>query len=175
MSNNVMVFKALSSDTRIMILKTLMKKEMHLSGLAREVSVSTPVVSRHVKILEEAGLIRKQVVGNIYLLSANIGGLEKMFEPFVEESKVEINRHGSLFDALKQLPGIEIQRVGSNQYITSIDGEKGYYIYEVDGIPPRVSIDKYKPEKNVTLHLKKLVLVSRKKIEVKISRKNKSK
>ena len=96
-----MVFKALSSDTRIMILKTLMKKEMHLSGLAREVGVSTPVVSRHVKILEEAGLIRKQVVGNIYLLSANIGGLEKMFEPFVEESKVEINRHGSLFDALK--------------------------------------------------------------------------
>jgi len=57
--------------------------------------------------------------------------------------------------ALKQLPGVEVQRVGDNQYITSINGEKGYYIYEVDGKPPDIPINEYKPKKNITLQVKK--------------------
>jgi len=172
MGNNV-IFKALSSGTRIKIMKILINREIHLSGLARELDISVPVISRHIKLLENAGLIKKRIIGNIHLLSTNIGSLEEVLEPFIKESKVEINKHESLFDALKQLPGVEVQRVGNNQYITSIDGEKGYYIYEVDGISPKIPIDEYKPEKNVTLHLKKLVSVSKKKIEIKIPHKNK--
>ena len=167
MGNNV-IFKALSSGTRIKIMKILLNREIHLSGLARELDISVPVISRHIKLLENAGLIKKRIIGNIHLLSTNIGSLEKVLEPFIKESKVEINKHENLFDALKQLPGVEVQRVGNNQYITSIDGEKGYYIYEVDGISPKIPIDEYKPKKNVTLHLKKLVAVNKKKIEIKI-------
>jgi len=141
---------------------------MHLSGLARELGMSVPVVSRHIKLLECAGLIKKRIVGNVHLLSANIGGLEGALEPFIKKSKVEINKHGSLFDALKQLPGVEVQRFKDDHYITSIDGEKGYYIYEVDGIAPKIPINEYKPKKNVTLHLKKLVPVNKKKIKVSI-------
>lgn len=165
MGNNV-IFKALSSGTRIKIMKTLINREIHLSGLARELDISIPVISRHIKLLENAGLIKKRIIGNIHLLSTNIGSLEEVLEPFIKESKVEINKHESLFDALKQLPGVEVQRVDNNQYITSIDGEKGYYIYEVDGISPKIPIDEYKPKKNVTLHLKKLVAVNKKKIDV---------
>ncbi len=167
MGNNV-IFKALSSGTRIKIMKILLNREIHLSGLARELDISVPVISRHIKLLENAGLIKKRIIGNIHLLSTNIGSLEKVLEPFIKESKVEINKHENLFDALKQLHGVEVQRVGNNQYITSIDGEKGYYIYEVDGISPKIPIDEYKPKKNVTLHLKKLVAVNKKKIEIKI-------
>jgi len=145
-----------------------MEKDIHISGLAKEIGLSTPVILRHVKILENVGLVRKKIVGNVHILSANIGGLEGALEPFIKKSKVEINKHGSLFDALKQLPNVEIQRVGDNQYITSIDGEKGYYIYEVDGTAPKIPVDEYKPKKNVTLHLKKLVPVNKKKIEVSI-------
>jgi DNA-binding transcriptional ArsR family regulator len=168
MSNNKF-FKALSSQTRMQIMKILLNREIHLSGLAKELGVSVPVISRHVKLLETVGLVKKRIVGNVHLLSANVGSLEEVLEPFMEESVVEIHKHGSLFDALKQLPGVEVQRVGDNQYITSINGEKGYYIYEVDGKPPDVPINKYKPRKNVTLHVKKLVPVNKKKIEVKIT------
>ncbi len=154
-------------------MKILLNREIHLSGLAKELGVSVPVISRHVKLLEMVGLVKKRIVGNVHLLSANIESLEEVLEPFIEESVVEIHKHGSLFDALKQLPGIEVQRVGDNQYITSINREKGYYIYEVDGKPPDLPINKYKPKKNVTLQVKKLVPVNKKKIEVKISFKNK--
>jgi len=166
------MFKALSSETRIKIIKILLNREIHLSGLARELNISVPVMSRHIKLLENVELVKKRVVGNVHLLSANIGSLEELLEPFIEEAEIEINEHDSIFDALKQIPGIEIQRVGENQYITSIDGEKGYYIYEVDGKIPTKSIDEFRPKKNITLELKKLVSVNKKKIEVKIPHKN---
>jgi len=165
---NELIFKSLSSQTRVKMLKVLMEKNFHISGLAKEIGLSTPVVLRHVKILENAGLIRRKVIGNVHILSTNIAGLEKILEPFSEESSIEINQKESLFDAIKQLPGVEINKVGENQYITSINGEKGYYIYEVNGKPPTVPIDQYKPEKNVTLKLKKLVPVDKKKIDIKI-------
>jgi DNA-binding transcriptional ArsR family regulator len=167
MSNN-QLFKALSSQTRMQIMRILLNREIHLSGLAKELGVSVPVVSRHVKLLETAGLVKKRIVGNVHLLSANVGSLEEVLEPFIEESVIEIQKHDSLFDALKQLPGVEVQRVGDNQYITSINGEKGYYIYEVDGKPPDIPINKYKPKKNITLQVKKIVPVNKKKIEVRI-------
>ena len=166
------LFKALSSDTRIKIIKTLFGRELHLSGLARELNISVPVISRHIKLLEEAGLIKKRIVGNMYLVSSTIGSLEEALEPFIEESTVEIKKNESLFDALKQLPGVEVQQIGKNRYITSINGEKGYYIYEVDGKPPDIPINEYKPKKNITLQVKKLVPVNKKKIAVKISTKN---
>jgi len=172
MGNN-QLFKALSSRTRMQIIKILLNREMHLSGLARELHLSTPVISRHIRLLEDVDLIKKRIVGNVHLLSVNTGSLESALEPFIEESVAIINKHDSLFDALKQLPGVEVQRVGDKQYITSIDGEKGYYIYEVDGKTPDIPINEYKPKKNVTLQVKKLIPVNKKKIEVKISLKNK--
>jgi len=155
------------------IMKILMNRDMHISGLAKELAISVPVVSRHIKLLEKVNLIQKRIVGNVHLLRAKIGSLERVLEPFIEESIVEINKDESLFDALKQLPGIEIQKVGNNQYITSINGEKGYYIYEIDGEIPTKAVNKLKPKKKVTLELKKLITVNKKKIEVKISNKNK--
>ena len=167
MDNNKL-FKALSSQTRIKILKILLFREIHLSNLAKEIDISIPVTSRHVNILLATGLIKKRIVGNVHLLSANMGTFEKILEPFIDESTVEISKNDSLFDALKQLPGIDVQKVGDNQYITSIDGEKGFFIYEVDGVSPKVSIDQYKPQHNIILHLRKLVSVDKKRIEVKI-------
>jgi DNA-binding transcriptional ArsR family regulator len=172
MGNNK-VFKALSSNTRIQIIKTLIGRELHVSGLARELGISVPVISRHVKLLEDAGLIQKRIVGNVYLLSSTIGRLEEALTPFIDESTITINKQSNLFDALKQIPGIEIQKVGDTQYITSINGERGYYIYEVDGIPPTIPIDKYIPTKSVILHLKKIVPVDKKKISIHVQQKKK--
>jgi len=170
MSNNK-IFRALSSSTRIKILKTLAHKEMHLSGLARELNISVPVTSRHIKILEEVGLINKRIFGNTYLLTAKIKNLEAALEPFIQESLVEINTKKSIFDALNQIPTIEIKKVENNFYIKSIDGDEGYYIYEVDGKLPKKPINKYTINKNIKIDLKKLISVKKKEINVKVNNK----
>jgi DNA-binding transcriptional ArsR family regulator len=146
---------------------------MHLSGLARETNISVPVASRHIKILENAGLINKRIFGNTYLLTAKTKGLEVFLEQFVEEDLIKINRHESLLDALKQLPGLESKEVGGKQYITSVGGEKGHYVYEINGKLPEISVDEYKPEGNVNVNLKKIISVNKKKIKVKLSKKGK--
>lgn len=166
--SNINIFRALSSSTRVKILKKLIKQEMHLSGLARDLGISVPVTSRHIKILEEVKLINKRIFGNTYLLSAKIKNLESALEPFIEESTVEIEKKKSIFDALKQIPGIKIKKIGNNYYIRSIDEEEGYYIYEVDGKLPSKPIDEYQIEKNINLDLKKLITVQKKKIKVNV-------
>jgi len=172
MGNNK-IFKALSSSTRIRILKTLIGRDLHISGLARELGISVPVTARHIKVLEDAGLLQKRVIGNVYMMSSTVARLEDALIPFVEESSVTIKKHENLFDALKQIPGIQIQQVGDTHYITSINGEHGYYIYEIDGIPPAVPIDEYVPTKDLTFHLKKIVSIDKKKIKVRIKSKKK--
>jgi len=166
--SNDKIFRALSSPTRIKILKVLTHEEMHLSGLARQLNISVPVTSRHIKILENVGLINKRIFGNTYLLTTRIKNLEDALEPFIEESTVEINRKKSIFEALKQIPGVEVRKVGNHQYIKSIDGDEGYYIYEINGKLPKKPIDEYTIEKKVTLDLKKLVSVKKKKINVNV-------
>jgi len=172
MSNNN-IFYALSSETRLKIIKKITREEIHLSQLSRELNISKPVISRHIKILEKAGLIKRRIIGNVHLFSANINHLEKAFEPFIDESKIEIGKNTTLFDILKQLPGIKTKNIGKNQYITSIDGEEGFYIYEVNGKIPNKAINEYKPKENMTLQLKKLVPVSKKKIRIDYKEKKK--
>lgn len=164
--SNIILFRALSSPTRIKILKTLIRKEMHLSGLARELKISIPVVSRHIKILEKANLINKRVYGNTYILRTKTNNLELLLEPFIDESLIEIDKKKSIFEALKQLPDIKIKKVGKHYYITSVNGENGYFIYEINGKLPKKPIDEYKIKKNLTFDLKKLVSIKKKKIEI---------
>jgi len=169
MSNNNL-FRALSSSTRVKILKMLLNQEKHVSGLARELKMSVPVISRHIKILEDAGLVDKKVFGNTYVLTAKIKNLENTLETFTQEATIELEKKKSIFEALKQIPSIEIKKVGNHYYIKSIDGEEGYYIYEIDGNLPTKPIDEYTIDKNVTLDLKKIVTVKKKKIKINVEK-----
>jgi DNA-binding transcriptional ArsR family regulator len=166
--SNDKIFRALSSSMRINILKKLIQKEMHVSGLARELGISVPVTSRHIKILEDVGLINKRIFGNTYLLTTKIKKFENALEPFIEESSIVIDKEKSIFDALKQIPTIAIKKVGNNYYIKSIDGDEGYYIYEVDSKLPEKPIDEYTIDKSVTIDIKKLVSIKKKKIKVNV-------
>lgn len=170
--DNISLFKALGSDTRIKIIKKLIEGEKHLSELSREIGISTPVIARHVKILEDAGIVRRKIIGNIHLLSVTTKAIENIFEPFIEERSVKIRKNETLLDALKQLPGFEIKKIGDKQYITSIDGEEGQYIYQVDGTAPSIPINQYKPEEDVVVEFSKIAAIKKKKIRVKISNSN---
>ncbi len=56
-------FSALADPTRRAILARLVAGEATVNELAAPFSISQPAISRHVKILEEAGLILRRVDG----------------------------------------------------------------------------------------------------------------
>ncbi|ENH96860.1 ArsR family transcriptional regulator [Gracilibacillus halophilus YIM-C55.5] len=56
------VYEALASEVRIHIIQLLSKKKMNIKELSEALSLSSPIVTKHVKKLEEAGLIRTEKV-----------------------------------------------------------------------------------------------------------------
>lgn len=63
MEQLVEVFKALSNDVRIKILSLLAKRPYCVNALVCQLDVSQPAVSQHLKVLENAGLVKKNKIG----------------------------------------------------------------------------------------------------------------
>jgi len=59
MTNLVTTFAALADPTRRAILARLMEGEATVNELTRPLDISQPAVSRHLKVLETAGLISR--------------------------------------------------------------------------------------------------------------------
>lgn len=57
MDNTIKVFKALADNNRLLILEMLSCGEMCACDLMRELNLTQPTVSHHMKILQYAGLI----------------------------------------------------------------------------------------------------------------------
>jgi ArsR family transcriptional regulator, arsenate/arsenite/antimonite-responsive transcriptional repressor len=74
MKTFVKVMKALSDSNRVKILKLLQEKMMCVCELQSAIGISQPSVSKHLKILEEAGLVDYQKDGlwvNYFLSDGN--------------------------------------------------------------------------------------------------------
>jgi DNA-binding transcriptional ArsR family regulator len=63
------IFEALASRPRREILAYLSKNELTTTELAERFEMSTPAVSRHLSVLEAAGLVRSQRQGQRVLYS----------------------------------------------------------------------------------------------------------
>src|SRR5690606_13550878 len=62
-----LVFHALAHPVRREMLRRLADKELNLTELARPLKMSFPAVSKHVRVLERAKLVRRRVVGRAHL------------------------------------------------------------------------------------------------------------
>ena len=72
------VFGALADPTRRAIVGTLSKQhELPLSVLAEPFAMSLPAVSKHVTVLEDAGVVRRRKAGRQQLCSLNPKTLEQ--------------------------------------------------------------------------------------------------
>ena len=63
------VFAALSDPTRRRFLELLASAELCVTELAKSFSVSLPAISKHLRVLERAGLIRRERAGRVHRLS----------------------------------------------------------------------------------------------------------
>lgn len=65
------VFHALADPTRRAMLKRLASGERRIGELASPFSMSLAAASKHVRVLEQAGLIRRRVEGRAHLCRLN--------------------------------------------------------------------------------------------------------
>jgi DNA-binding transcriptional ArsR family regulator len=60
------IFNALSDRTRRSMIARLAKGSATVSELAEPFDISLPAISKHLKILESAGLLRREVEGRVH-------------------------------------------------------------------------------------------------------------
>ena len=66
-----LIFAALSDETRRGLLSRLIDGEATVSELAEPLHMSLPAVSKHLRVLEEAGLLNRRIEGRSHFISAN--------------------------------------------------------------------------------------------------------
>jgi DNA-binding transcriptional ArsR family regulator len=94
------VFNALADPTRFAIVEQLLHKgEMTAGELAEPFDVSRPAISRHLKILEEAGVIERRVDRQFRVFRASAGGFREV-EDWLERNRQFWN---ASLDRLKRL------------------------------------------------------------------------
>ena len=63
------LFSALSDPTRRGIVERLAHGEAAVSAIAGDFPISAPAISRHLRVLQEAGLVRRRVQGQQRIIS----------------------------------------------------------------------------------------------------------
>ncbi len=71
-----LVFSALGDATRRAILAQLAEGESRVTELARPYDMSLPAVSKHLRVLEQAGLVKKQKDGRVIRCSLDPAALK---------------------------------------------------------------------------------------------------
>lgn len=72
--NWTIILKALADENRLQILHTLLNKEASVQDLSSILGIKTYNISKHLKILETSGLVRKRKEGvhRIYHITENL-------------------------------------------------------------------------------------------------------
>jgi DNA-binding transcriptional ArsR family regulator len=69
------VFNALCDPTRRAILARLTDADARVTEIAADFPISLNSISKHIRMLERAGLLRRSIVGRDHVLSLNAGPL----------------------------------------------------------------------------------------------------
>jgi DNA-binding transcriptional ArsR family regulator len=68
-------YAALSSDVRRAIVRRLVERDRRVTDLAQPFDMSLQAISKHIRVLESAGLVKRRVDGRTHWLSLNPGPL----------------------------------------------------------------------------------------------------
>lgn len=92
------VFSALSDPTRRGILELLARAESRVTELARPFAMSLPAISKHLRVLEKAGLIKRAKDGRVHRVSLEAAPMQEASAWIAEYQKFWEGQ----FDALAQ-------------------------------------------------------------------------
>jgi len=71
-----LIFRALADPTRRAILRNLSRRERAVTELAEPFDMSLVAISKHVKVLERAGLVERRWAGNFSYLKLNAKAMQ---------------------------------------------------------------------------------------------------
>ena len=74
------IFHALADPTRREILARISEREYCVTELAQPFDMSLPAVSKHLKVLERAHLLKRSKDGRVYRFEMNAGPLRDAYE-----------------------------------------------------------------------------------------------
>jgi ArsR family transcriptional regulator len=100
------VMKALSDPNRVKILKMLQRQMMCVCEIQAALKLAQPTVSSHLKLLEEAGLVRSQKEGLWVNYRLADGAGNPYAAALLAHLQNWLNRDAEISRILKQLPGI---------------------------------------------------------------------
>jgi len=86
------IFKVFSNEIRIKIFEFLLEGKMCVSGIVNKLNVTQPTVTQHLKILQQAGLIKSEKIGYWMHYSVDESGIAKVkreLEKFVKFLQVK--------------------------------------------------------------------------------------
>jgi len=96
MSLDATALAALADPTRRAIYESLGATPRSVGDIARDMPVSRPAVSQHLRVLREAGLVEETRVGTRHLFAANAAAaleLRNYFQAMWERSLASYARH----------------------------------------------------------------------------------
>ncbi len=80
MVNNVLaldrIFGALADPTRRRIVERLSRRSLTIGEIAAEFDISQPAISKHVRVLEESGLLQRRIVGRVHHCALSPAAME---------------------------------------------------------------------------------------------------
>ena len=95
-------YAALSDPTRRRLLETLRQGDARITDLAAPLPMTFAGVSRHVGVLESAGLVRREVRGREHWLSLKEDGLSPAQKWIDDQSDFWSSRADALADRLRR-------------------------------------------------------------------------
>jgi DNA-binding transcriptional ArsR family regulator len=104
------VFGALADPTRRAILARLTQGDAKVTELAAPFQVSQPAISRHLRVLEEAGLISRSRQATARLSHLEAEPLRQAVEWLVDYREYWQESHDRLDELLESLQGITEER-----------------------------------------------------------------
>ncbi len=100
-------FAALADPTRRAILQRLMEGEATVQDLARPFDISQPAISRHLKVLADAGLIETRVEGTARPRKLNPEAVQALWDWLGQYRALWEARYARLDDVLATLEAEE--------------------------------------------------------------------
>lgn len=96
-------FAALADPTRRRMLEQLSRGDLCVTDLARPYSMSLPAVSKHLRVLENAGLVRRRRTGRLHSLKLEAAPMEQASQWIGEYRKFWEGSLDRLDEYLQQL------------------------------------------------------------------------
>ncbi|SFM78726.1 ArsR/SmtB family transcription factor [Thermodesulforhabdus norvegica] len=111
MKDFIRVMKALSDPNRVKIIKLLTVRELCVCEIQAALNISQPTVSKHLKILEDAGLVKSKKNGLWVIYSIADGASSPYAATLLGALRHWLNEDPEIAEIMKKAPDLDRSKI----------------------------------------------------------------